>query len=368
MRWFLVAMATVHGLVHFLGVAKAFGFAEIPQLAEPISRSLGWLWLFAGLAFLVTAVLVVRSPTHWWAVGFVAVAVSQAVILTSWSDARFGTVANLVVLAAALYGFAAEGPLSLRADYRREVASRVSGTEPGPLTEAALTGLPEPIRRYVAASGAVGQPAVRDFVASGRGRIREGPDDPWMSFTFRQHNYVREPSRFFLMDARRGGLPVDVFHAFRDGEATMRVRLLSAAQIVDATGPALTRAEIVTLLNDLCVFAPGALVDPAIEWEPVDHRSARARYTLGENTVSALLSFNDRGELVDFVSDDRLFSPTGEDMRAQRWSTPLSDYRAFGPLRLASRGEGVWHPPEGRYAYIELEILDVRMNPEDSTP
>jgi hypothetical protein len=101
-------------------------------------------------------------------------------------------------------------------------------------------------------------------------------------------------------------------------------------------------------------------VDPAIRWEEIDARTARAHYTLGPHTVSATLSFNDAGELVDFVSDDRLVaSPDGSRFIRQRWSTPLGEYRAFGPTRAASRGEGRWHPTEGEYAYIELEVVDL---------
>jgi hypothetical protein len=45
-----------------------------------------------------------------------------------------------------------------------------------------------------------------------------------------------------------------------------------------------------------------------------------------------------------------------------RWSTPLADYRPFGPVRLASGGEAQWHEPSGDYAYIELTLDDVQYN------
>jgi hypothetical protein len=45
----------------------------------------------------------------------------------------------------------------------------------------------------------------------------------------------------------------------------------------------------------------------------------------------------------------------------RRWSTPLADYRSFGPARLASRGEGRWHEPR-EYTYIELTLDDVQYN------
>ena len=47
----------VHGLIHLLGFAKAFGLADLPQLAQPISRTWGALWLAAGMRVLAAAAL-----------------------------------------------------------------------------------------------------------------------------------------------------------------------------------------------------------------------------------------------------------------------------------------------------------------------
>ena len=250
----------------------------------------------------------------------------------------------------------------LGAEYRRDVRDRLERLPAtGPvLTEADLEPLPEPVRRYIRLAGAIDRPGARHFRAVWQGRIRATADEPWMPFTAEQHNFPGEPARFFHMKARRSGLPVAVYHAFSNGSASMRVRLLGLFALVDRRGPDLDRAEAVTLLNDLCVMAPGALCDAAIEWDPVDDRSARARYTVGPNTVSATLHFDEAGELRDFVSDDRLIaSPDGRELTPCRWSTPLADYREFGPHRAAARGEGRWHPPEGEFVYLELDLLEL---------
>jgi hypothetical protein len=364
MRWAYIGLLVLHGLIHFMGFAKAFGLADLPQLAQPISRTLGLAWLAAGLALLATGLLLLTASSYWWAVGFAGVWLSQIVIIASWSDARFGTIANVIVLAGVVYGFASDGPLSFHATYLREVRGRLEQPVSPPLvTEADLAPLPDPVQRYLRRTGAVGQPRVHHFKATWKGRIRATAEDPWMAFTAEQYNVPGEPARFFFMDATRTGLPVDVFHAYQGHSATMRVRLLSLVPLVDAKGPEMDQAETVTLLNDLCLLAPGALIDPAIRWEELDARSVRARYTVGSNTVSAVLHFNEAGELVDFVSDDRYAaSADGTRFTRQRWSTPVRDYRSFGPRRASTRGEGRWHSPEGEFVYIELELLDLQIN------
>ncbi len=116
-----------------------------------------------------------------------------------------------------------------------------------------------------------------------------------MTFNADQLDIVDTPQRFFMMDARMKGLPVDVLHVFDSDGATMRVRLLSVRSIVDAKGAVLTHAETVTLFNDICCYAPGALLSPDITWEPIDDHSATAHYALGANTITAELRFDDSG-------------------------------------------------------------------------
>ena len=172
MRWLFCAFIAVHGLIHFMGFAKAFELADLPQLAQPISRGMGILWLVAGLALLATAGLLIWLPRVWSAVGLVAVLLSQIVILSAWSDAKFGTIANVILLVAVVYGFAAQGPLSLRAEYRRTVRGRLAQPVSPPIvTEADLAPLPEPVQRYLHLTGSVGQPRVHHVKTIWRGRI-----------------------------------------------------------------------------------------------------------------------------------------------------------------------------------------------------
>jgi hypothetical protein len=143
----------------------------------------------------------------------------------------------------------------------------------------------------------------------------------------------------------------------------MRVKAAALVPVVDVSGAEMNQGETVTMFNDMCVMAPATLIDPAIAWESVDARTARARFTNAGQTIRAELSFNEAGELTHFWSDDRYqASPDGRTVKKVRWSTPLASYRSFGPVRLASGGGGRWHEPGRDYAYIELTLDDVQYN------
>ncbi len=368
MRWVLVSILAVHGLIHVMGFVKAFGFAELPQLKAPIAHPMGLLWLGAMSLMISAAATFVMSPRLFWLVGLCALLASQFVIISSWSDAKFGTLANVVLLSAVFFRFESHGPMSMRAEYNEAVREALAApSTPRVVTEDDLRRLPTPVQRYLRLGGSVGQPQVRNVRARWTGRIRGGAQEPWMSFDAEQYDFFDGvPSRFFFMDATMKGLPVDVFHRFKGEPATFRVRLLSTFTVVDAKGPEMNRGETVTLFNDLCLLAPSMLIDRSIVWEEIDARTVRATYTRGKETISADLVFNDQGELADFRSDDRFkASADGTSFTRTRWTTPVKNYRSFGTRRVSTAGAARWEEGSGldmtasTFTYVELTLVDV---------
>jgi hypothetical protein len=147
-----------------------------------------------------------------------------------------------------------------------------------------------------------------------------------------------------------------VLHDYDGTQATMRVWLAGLWAVVDAKGPDLSRAETVTLLNDLCLFAPAWLTDPRLSWQAVDDLQADVTFANGPYQVSARLVFNAADELVDFLSDDRgAMQPDGSIQR-RPWSTPVKAYETIGTQRVMTYGEAVWHDPGGEFAYGKFTV------------
>lgn len=226
------------------------------------------------------------------------------------------------------------------------------------LTEEDLAPLPLPVQRYVRASGAVGRPRPQNVRIEFDAVMRRKPGEAGMAATSVQHNFFGRPARLFFMTARMFGLPVAALHVYRLEQATFTVRVASLVNMVDQHGEEISRAETVTVLNDLCVFVPGALVDPLLSWRALDDRSAVVTFTNGPHRVAATLLFNERDELVDFWSDDRPDSSSGRFI-PMRWSTPVGDYREIGGLRLPTRGSAVYARPDGPFTYGEFTLRSI---------
>ncbi|MEO5901418.1 MAG: DUF6544 family protein, partial [Ilumatobacteraceae bacterium] len=215
-RWIVGLVVIAHGCIHVLGAAKGLGWADVTQLAAPINTGVGAAWLGAAMVTIAAGALLLARVRWWWIVGAVAVVVSEFVIGTSWADAKAGTLANVILFGAVVYGWASQGPRGARAEYCRRAGVALAVPRSDDLvTGSDLARLPTSVAAYVRRSGAVGQARVLTLRARFHGRIRGGPTKPWMTFTGEQVNtYGAQPSRLFLMDAELLGLPVEVLHVF----------------------------------------------------------------------------------------------------------------------------------------------------------
>jgi hypothetical protein len=48
-RWTVVAVVVMHGLLHLFGAAKGLGWAQVTIMKQPISAAMGATWLAASL-------------------------------------------------------------------------------------------------------------------------------------------------------------------------------------------------------------------------------------------------------------------------------------------------------------------------------
>lgn len=367
MRIAFAVLLALHGAIHLLGFVKAFGLAEVAQIQQPVSRLAGVLWLFSTVAFLAATGLLVASSRWWWVAGAPAVLSSQALVLMAWSDAKFGTLPNVVALlplAAALLDLR---PSSSPSTYRREVERGLARTAPAAaappvVTEADLAPLPAPVQAYLRRAGVVGRPRVLDMHVRLRGEMRNGHDGGWMTIHVDQHSFFDQPTRLFLLDASLYGIPFDALHAYTGESASMRVRVGSLVEVVNARGPQMHRSETVTFFNDMCLLAPATLLDPRVSWRPIDDHRVTGVFSHGGDTISADLTFDESGDLVGFVSRDRLQSDDGKTFASYPWSTPVLDHRDFGPARVIHHAEALWQEPKGDFTYARFELEEIAYN------
>lgn len=351
----------LHGLIHVMGFLKAFQFAVIQHLHTPISRVNGAFWLLAAVLFVSAGIALILKSPFWFVLAFVGVLVSQVLIFTAWGDARFGTIANLLILLGAIAGY---GMWSFELQFKNDLHAAFEKSDDGEesVLDRSLDDLPTLVADYIRFANPKGIQRVENMAVEFEGAMREKGKD-WFEFRAQQVSFFDDPTRLFFMDAKMFGVTVLGYHRYMDGEASMDIRILGLIPVAQISGDIMREAETVTVFNDMCLMAPAALTDERIAWQAIDSHRVGATFTNDGTTVSAELVFNESGQLENFISDDRT---AVADMKKYRFSTPVSAYGEFGQIRALKQGKAVWHYPDGDFAYgkFRLKTLAYNVNKE----
>lgn len=355
-------MVAGHGLLHSMGFLKAFNLAKMAQLVIHIPRPFGAGWLLSAVLFLVSAVLFAIGRSWWGFVAIPAIVFSQMLIILSWSDAKFGTIPNLIILLVAIVSigsFIAQNQLAslVRADLKNNNA-----LSNDVLGESDIAHLPAPVQKYLVYTGAIGKSKLQNVYIEFDAEMYKKPGDKPMKAHSVQYNFYGDYSRLFLMKARKMSIPFSALHIYKNNQARFQVKVAELFKVVNVSGEELTKAETVTLLNDMCIFAPEGLIDSRLTWSEIDSLSARVTLTNGDYVVSAILYFNKAGELVNFVSDDRFALQDDGTMKRVRWTTPVSRYKEFEGRKIPTAGKTIWNYPEGDFTYGVFELRSIKYN------
>ena len=98
MRTLFTILIIIHGLIHLIGFGQTFKSAYFKMSNYQISNFAGIIWLLGALLFILAGLLYIIKSEFWWTVGFIALAISQVLIILFWKDAKFGTIPNVIIL------------------------------------------------------------------------------------------------------------------------------------------------------------------------------------------------------------------------------------------------------------------------------
>jgi len=276
----------------------------------------------------------------------------------SWQKLMFLAIGSVIVLAIIIIKYAKANYYNYQSDVETAF-KQTAYFENSVLTETDMIHLPEMVRKYLRFTGSVGKSKVNNFKIKFTGKIRKDEQSEWMTFTSQQYNFMQIPTRLFFMKAVMKNMPVAGYHCFKNGKASMDIRLLSLFKVQYQDGPEMDLSETVTFFNDMCCLAPATLIDKRIKWLEADGNNVNASFTNNDITISAWLYFNDEGALINFISQDRYSSDAGKQLP---WSTPLKDYQQINGYKLMQNAETIYSYPDRDLCYGTFRLVSVKYN------
>jgi hypothetical protein len=108
------------------------------------------------------------------------------------------------------------------------------------------------------------------------------------------------------------------------------------------------------------VWFPYAAVSNHIEWNEVDALTARATFTYGGVSASALFRFNEEGDFTSLKAK-RYYSEKGRST-LEDWvvETVPGAYRTFEGIRVPDRLQVTWQLKKGLFTWFLLKVTDIK--------
>jgi hypothetical protein len=197
--------------------------------------------------------------------------------------------------------------------FKKEVAEKFLTGSPATssqtdlVTEDDIAPRPEPVRKYLRRAGVVGKNRVRNARFVFAGDFKMSPKQIWIRVRTEQYNFFDDLTRIVYIKGTISGIPVVGRDLYAEGKGNMIIRAAGLCPVANAKGPAMDTSG----------------------WKSIDSLTASGILEHERKNVSATLQFNEKGEPVDFATDDRHYSPTGKTSKRVRWSTPVRNYRDF---------------------------------------
>jgi hypothetical protein len=349
----------LHGLIHLMGFVKAFGVAEITQLTLDISRPAGLLWLTTAVLFTGAAIILLTGRSWWWLIAAAALVLSQVLVITFWKDARFGTIANVIVLFGVILGYGAWS-FGLQAAENRRALLESAPQEGKTITPETAAGLPPAVQTWVGRSGVIGKKSARIVRLKQQGEMRTEPDGKWMPFTAAQWFTSQNPGFVWQADVEAAfGIHLAGLDTCREGKGHMLIKLLSLVPVVDAHGEEIDQGAMVRYLAEIIWF-PSAVLSDCIKWEQVDTTTARATMTAGGTSATGTFHFTPQGDVVKFTAK-RFYSRKNQ-TTLEDWiiTNDPDSYASFSGVRIPTRSTVTWKLKDGDFTWLKLKITEIQ--------
>ncbi len=370
LRHIFVFIVSVHGLIHLLGFVKEWKLAPVKELTGktllPISnnaaKAIGILWLLACILLLVAAVLFFLKTEYWWMLAILSVLLSQSLIVLYWQDAKFGTIANVIVLGACILAY---GNWRFNNMVVKELNTFLPhiGQENPVVTRESIAGLPPVVQKWLVHSDIVGKEITHTVHLRQKGEMRSKPEGGWMPFEAEQYFTVDKPGFLWKANVRTAAfVQISARDKYEDGSGHMLIKLLALFPIADSKGKEIDQGSLLRYLAETAWF-PSAALSSYITWEQIDSATAKATMSYGGITASGIFTFEAGGDVTSFQAQryyDRKEGPTLE-----TWLIAMNKdgYREFAGVRIPAKSEVTWKLRSGDFTWLKVEITDLMYNP-----
>ncbi len=338
----LFVLVFLHGAIHLMGFYKSLNPTSLPGLELGVTKAWGIVFLLAAVALTAAGLLGIGGSRAFWLVLSVALFISQTAIFAHFSDAKYGTLANVILLLVALSAFGEQR----FAERTRLLVEDLSAERRMDLaTDAPISPPPPPVARYLENVLPPGARPIEGVIIEQRGEFNSSLTQPkWSPFEATHHATIRPPGFVWAAEVRFfPGVSVFVHDSLLSGRGRVAPWVSGLIPLSEAAdrGGDVTRGELLRFLAESPWYPTLLMGHPGLTWEPIDDRRAVARLTSGTVTAALEMSFDEEDRLVMVRSRDRPRLENGITVKTP-WVGRWFDYERHDGILVPTRGEVAW--------------------------
>lgn len=249
-----------------------------------------------------------------------------------------------------------------RAEFARLTSCQIGKMTPpaGIITPEDVAALPRPVQKHFQYCGYIGKAKMANMsIHFGDVDFVLTPGKPKLKIKYTQYNSIDEPERIAYIDTHLYGIPFEGIDAYQNGAGSMKGVIAKTVTLFDQKGAAMDRASLVTFLSE-SLFLPTAALQDYISWQEIDETHAQAVINYYGISASGIFTFDDKGAMVSFTTDDRENTDTQGNIQKVKWSAICGDYREVDGIKYPAHLKAVWHFETGDLVYFDGRDITVK--------
>jgi hypothetical protein len=346
-------------MIHLFGFLKAFGISEFDAISQPISRSCGLIWLAAFCLFMAAAIAYLNEYDYWWIIGLLAVLVSQFLIIVYWSDAKYGTILNVIILVASILACSS---FSFKKAIVDETSRMLTNGETSPaavISEEMMSDLPDIVQKWLNDSGIVGKETISHVYIEQSAQMLMKPEQTdWYNATAKQYFTVEPPAFNWSVSLQMNPFMYVVGRdKFVDGNGEMIIKLFSLIPVVNAKeNEKIDQATLQRYLAEI-VWFPSAALSPYITWAPIDDRSVKATMMYKGTEGSGIFHFDEQGSFEKFTA--MRYAEIDEKSEPKLWTVTATRSEIRNGVKVPVELSAKWKLDGADWTWLKLKITDI---------
>ncbi len=361
MRIGFIILLALQSAFHLIGFLEIFGISKFEILKQSISKVSGLSFLLTCLLFVTSLTLFLTRSKTWWAYAFLAIILSQVLIFMFWGALRYVSIVNGIILIGTLIAYSNYRFENMVQTERTELLSKSVNKQEEHIQLNDLSHLPPIIQKWLKNSGVIGKQKVSNVYLTQTISLKLSPSQTeWNTGTAEQYFTTYPPAfNWNIHTKMKSLLNVVGRDKFENGQGAMLIKLLGLIPVVDVKkNDKINQATAQRFLAEI-VWFPTAALSSSIQWEPIDHHSAKGTLHYNGTKGSGIFFFDHQGRFNKFVA---MRYKDISDTAPREWTVTATKIEERNGIKIPTECEASWKLNNDTWTWLKLKIKQIQYN------